>query len=439
MFCLSHEAALKPRPAMTDDPHEKRPHLWRPYTQMKTAAPALEVVSAGGVRLRLADGRELIDGVANWWTACHGHRHPHIVAAVEDQLRRLPHAMLGGLTHEPAERLAARLAALAPGDLDHVFFCESGSVSVEIAMKMAAQFWINQGQRGRTSFISFRGGYHGDTFATMSVCDPEEGMHALFKGVIPEQIIADLPVDDASAAAFEALLAREAGRAAAVLMEPLAQGAGGMRFHSAETVRRVRAACDRHGVLLIFDEIMTGFGRLGAMFAADECGVTPDIMTVSKALTGGTLPLAAAIASRRVFDAFWSDSPEAALMHGPTYMGNPLACAAANASLDLFEREPRLEQARALEDALTAALAPAWKFPGVVDVRAQGAISVIQMRALPNLDDLKARLVENGVWVRPFRDIIYLTPPLLIGPDDLAALARATLGATRDWAQANFA
>lgn len=422
---------------MTRTPH--KPHLWRPYTQMKTAAPALPVVSAEGVRLRLADGRELIDGVANWWTAAHGHRHPHLVTAVEAQLRVLPHAMLGGLTHEPAGRLAARLAALAPGDLDHVFFCESGSVAVEVAMKMAAQFWINRGERGRTKFISFRGGYHGDTFATMSVCDPEEGMHAHFKGVIPEQIIADLPTDDASAAAFEALMEREGPRAAAVIVEPLAQGAGGMRFHSLETVRRVRAACDRHGVLLIFDEIMTGFGRLGTMFAADQCGAAPDIMTVGKALTGGVLPLAAAIASRRVFDAFWSDDPQAALMHGPTYMGNPLACAAANASLDLFEREPRLEQAQALEDALTAGLAPAWSIPGVVDVRARGAIGVIQMRALPNLDDLKARLVANGVWVRPFRDIVYLCPPLMIGRQDLALLLNGTLAAARDWGLANFA
>ncbi len=421
---------------MADMP--KMPHLWRPYTQMKTAAAPLRVAGADGARIYLEDGRELIDGVSNWWTACHGHRNPHIVAAVEAQLARLPHVMLGGLTHEPAERLAARLAALAPGDLDHVFFSESGSVAVEVAMKMAVQFHRNRGEAARTKFVHFRGAYHGDTFAAMSVCDPGEGMHTLFRDALPQQIVANLPVDEASAAAFEALLAREAHRTAAVILEPLAQGAGGMRFHSPETVRRVRAACDRHDVLLILDEIMTGFGRLGAMFASDICGVVPDILTVGKALTGGVAPLAATIATRRVFEAFWSDDPAKALMHGPTFMGHPLACAAANASLDLFEREPRLEQARAMEDIFTAALAPAWNFPGVVDVRALGGIGVIQMHALPNLDDLKARLVGQGVWVRPFGGIIYLFPPLNIPRADLDALIAGTLAAARDWAQANF-
>ena len=413
-------------------------HLWRPYTQMKTTPAALPVVSAEGVRIRLADGRELIDGISSWWTVCHGYRHPHIIEAVKAQLDRVPHIMLGGLTHDPAERLAARLAALAPGDLNHVFFCESGSVSVEIAMKMAIQYWINQGVAGRTRFVAFRGGYHGDTIATMSVCDPDEGMHSLFAGSLPRQIIADLPVDADSVARFEAVLDAHAGEIAGVMTEPLVQGAGGMKFHSPETLRAMREACDARGLPLIFDEIMTGFGRLGTMFAAEKAGVTPDIMTVSKALTGGTLPLAAAIASKRIFNAFWSDEASAALMHGPTYMGNPAACAAANASLDLFEREPRLEQVAAIERTFARLLPAARDIPGIIDVRWQGAIGVIEMKGLPELDSLKADFVEAGIWVRPFNNIIYLMPPFVICDSDLELLINTCLAVTRRWAGRHF-
>jgi len=313
------------------------PHVWRPYCQMKTASPPLAVARTDGVRLYLEDGRVLIDGIASWWTACHGYNHPHIREAVTRQLETMPHVMFGGLAHEPAYRLAARMAALLPGDLNHVFFAESGSVAVEIAMKMALQFWINGGRKGRTKFLAFKGGYHGDTLATMTVCDPEEGMHALFAGVMPQQVIADLPTDAASEAALDAVLAERGGEIAAILVEPLVQGAGGMLFHDPDVLRRLRVLADRHDVLLIFDEIFTGFGRTGSLFAMQQAGIEPDIVTLSKALTGGTLPLSAAVASTRVFDAFWSDDPGAALMHGPTYMANPLACAAANASLDLFE------------------------------------------------------------------------------------------------------
>ncbi|WP_417489723.1 adenosylmethionine--8-amino-7-oxononanoate transaminase [Maricaulis sp.] len=423
----------------TSRPDPASLHLWRPYTQMKTTPAALPVTSAEGVRLHLADGRTLIDGISSWWTVCHGYRHPHIVEAVKDQLDRVPHVMLGGLTHDPAERLAARLAALAPGDLNHVFFCESGSVSVEIAMKMAIQYWINQGILGRTRFVAFRGGYHGDTIATMSVCDPDEGMHSLFAGSLPHQIIADLPVDAGSRARFEALLDAQAGEIAGVMTEPLVQGAGGMKFHSPETLQAMREACDARGLPLIFDEIMTGFGRLGTLFAAGKAGVTPDIMTVSKALTGGTLPLAAAIASKQIFNAFWSDQASAALMHGPTYMGNPAACAAANASLDLFEREPRLQQVAAIERAFARLLPAARDIPGVVDVRWQGAIGVIEMAGLPDLDSLKAEFVESGIWVRPFNNIIYLMPPFVIGDSDLEILINTCLGVTRRWAGRHFA
>ncbi|HKP79722.1 MAG TPA: adenosylmethionine--8-amino-7-oxononanoate transaminase, partial [Phenylobacterium sp.] len=302
------------------------PHVWRPYCQMKTAPPPLPVARTQGARLILEDGRELVDGISSWWTACHGYNHPHIREAVRAQLDRAPHVMFGGLAHEPAYRLAARLAGLLPGSLDHVFFAESGSVSVEIAMKMALQYWINRGVAGRTRFLSFLGGYHGDTLATMTICDPEEGMHSLFAGVLPAQIVVPLPVDDASEAALDALLAAQGGEIAAMLVEPRVQGAGGMLFHDDEVLRRLRRLADAHDVLLVFDEIFVGFGRTGDLFACEGAGVVPDIVTLSKALTGGTLPLSAAVARRHVFQAFWSDDPGAALMHGPTYMGNPLAC-----------------------------------------------------------------------------------------------------------------
>lgn len=409
-------------------------HVWLPYTQMKTTPVPLPVVATDGATVTLADGRVLIDGIASWWTACHGYNHPRIRAAVADQSARMPHFMLGGAVHEQAARLAARLAGHLPGDLDHVFFSESGSVSVEIAMKMAVQFWLNQGCRGRHRFVAFNGGYHGDTFAAMSVCDPEEGMHSLFKGAVAEQILLDLPVDAERRAAFDAALARQRDAIAAVVMEPLVQGAGGMRFHDPATVHFVRAACDRHGVLLILDEIMTGFGRTGSLFACTACDVVPDIITLSKALTAGTLPLAATIARRHVYDGFLSDDPDAALMHGPTQMGNALGCAAANASLDLFETEPRLDQVAAIAAHLEQALAPCRALPGVIDVRVKGAIGVVQVEDLKNNDALKRRFVEAGVWLRPFSDIIYTTPPFTIAPDQLSRITDAMVAVVKDWA-----
>ncbi|API58332.1 adenosylmethionine--8-amino-7-oxononanoate transaminase [Tardibacter chloracetimidivorans] len=402
-------------------------HVWLPYTQMKTAGAQLPVVSASGSRLKLADGRELVDGIASWWTAAHGYRHPHIETTVERQLKTLPHVMLGGLAHEQAYRLATRLAALLPADLDHVFFSESGSVAVEIAMKMAVQYWLNQGER-RTRFLSFTGGYHGDTLATMSVCDPDEGMHGMFRGVVPDQFVVDLTPDSVDAA-----LEKHGAEIAAVLVEPLVQGAGGMRFHDAEMLRHLRAACDRHGALLIFDEIFVGFGRLGeALFACEEAGVTPDIITLSKALTGGTLPLSATIARDRVFDAFLSDDPAKALMHGPTYMGNALACAAANASLDLFEQEPRLDQARAIGALLAERLEAVRGTPGVADVRTKGALGVIELTRMRDSDWLKARFIEEGIWLRPFGNIIYTTPPLTTDLDDVARIADVMVRVTRE-------
>ena len=403
-------------------------HAWLPYTQMKTATPPLAVARTEGSRIFLADGRVLIDGIASWWTACHGYNHPHIRAAVERQLAAMPHVMFGGMVHEGALTLARRLAGLLPGDLTRVFFSESGSVAVEVAMKMALQFWLNRGVRTRRQFVAFAGGYHGDTSGTMAISD---AMHEQFRDVLPQHRLVDLPHDDASAAALEELLARHADEIAAIVVEPLVQGAGGMRFHDAEVLRRIRRAADRHQVLLIFDEIFTGFGRTGTMFACDVAGVVPDIVTLSKALTGGTLPLAATVARAGVFEAFWSDDPAHALMHGPTYMGNALACAAANASLDLFEREPRLEQAGRIAAQLTAELARCRALPGVSDVRVKGAIGVVELERIDDLDRLRGEFVEQGVFIRPFGSVVYLTPALTIAEDELTRLTDAVYAVLR--------
>jgi adenosylmethionine-8-amino-7-oxononanoate aminotransferase len=402
-------------------------HVWLPYAQMRTARPPLPVARTQGCRIVLTDGRELIDGIASWWTACHGYNHPHIRAAVERQLGVMPHVMFGGLAHEPALTLARRLAALLPGDLDRVFFSESGSVAIEIAMKMAVQFWLNRGSAGRTRFVAFKGGYHGDTTGAMAVCDPDSGMHALFAGLLPEHFIVDLPRDEESAAALDRLLDRHAGEIAGILVEPLVQGAGGMRFHDAAVLRTLRAAADRYDLLLIFDEIFTGFGRTGSLFACTAAGVVPDVITLSKALTGGTLPLAATVATRRVFEAFWSEDPARALMHGPTYMGNALACAAANASLDLFAQEPRLREIADISVAMAQGLAPCRGMPGVKDVRVRGAIGVVELERIDSLDAMRARFADMGVFIRPFGSTVYLTPAFTISPDELATLTRAVV------------
>ncbi|MBA4793464.1 MAG: adenosylmethionine--8-amino-7-oxononanoate transaminase [Phenylobacterium sp.] len=407
---------------MSDWFDQGAPHVWRPYCQMKTAPAPLRVARTSGARIVLEDGRELVDGIASWWTACHGYNHPHIAQAITDQLARAPHVMFGGLAHEPAYRLAARLSALLPGDLDHAFFAESGSVSVEIAMKMAIQFHINEGRSGRSKFVSFLGGYHGDTLATMTICDPEEGMHSLFSGVMPAQHVVPLPRDAASEAALDALLAEKGQEIAALIVEPRIQGAGGMLVHDDAVLRTLRRLADRHGVLLIFDEIFTGFGRTGDLFVCEGAGVIPDIVTLSKALTGGTLPLSAAVARRRVFDAFWSDDPSAALMHGPTYMANPLACAAANASLDLFETGAWKADVARINAGLAEGLEPCRQAAGVVDVRTLGAIGVVEFETAVDAGALSRRFAELGCWIRPMGKVVYLTPPFVISEAELARL-----------------
>jgi adenosylmethionine-8-amino-7-oxononanoate aminotransferase len=399
-------------------------HIWLPYTQMKTATPPLPVASADGVRLRLADGRELIDGISSWWAAAHGYNNPHITGAMKAQIDRMPHVMFGGLVHEPALTLSRRLAEMLPGDLNRCFIAESGSVSVEVAMKMAAQYFINRGET-RTRFVHFRGTYHGDTLGTMAVCDPEEGMHSLFAGLLADNLLTDLPRTPEQAEQFTDYLKAHAHEVAAVITEPLVQGAGGMVFHQAETLRWLREACDAAGVLLIVDEIFTGFYRTGTRFAIEQAGIEPDMVTLSKALSGGVAPLSVCVAREAVFDAFYDDDPLKALMHGPTYMAHALGCAAANASLDLFEQEDYADKVAKIEGQLMAELAPCGFADNVKSVRVKGAIGIVQLQDARGIEALKPQFVERGVWIRPFRDIVYLTPPLVITPDDLLVLPHA--------------
>ena len=419
-------------PDMPDWQRQATDNLWPPYTQMRTTPIGLPVIEAEGVRIKLADGRTLIDGVSSWWSVCHGYRHPHIEQAVVNQLQKLPHIMLGGYQHEPAALLARRLADFCPGELNHVFFTDSGSVAIEVAMKMAIQFWLNNGIKGRYKFMHFRGGYHGDTFATMAVCDPEEGMHSHFSGVLTPQILAELPINDELYERLDNQMATNADALAGLLIEPLVQGAGGMIFHSEDVLKKVADLCQKHNILLIADEIMTGLGRLGEMVACQRADVTPDIITFSKTLTGGTVPLAATIASRRIFEAFLDDDPSKALMHGPTFMGNPIGCAAALASLDLFEQEPRLDQVKAIETQLIEELEPARELPAVKDVRVCGSIGVIETTGLGDVNILKKRFVEAGVWIRPFGNIIYTIPPYIIGQKDLTQITSAMVNLSKE-------
>jgi adenosylmethionine---8-amino-7-oxononanoate aminotransferase len=406
-------------------------HVWLPYAQMKTVLPTLPVVRTQGTRIILADGRELIDGIASWWTACHGYNQPHIREAVARQLNQMPHVMFGGLAHEQALTLARRLAALLPGDLSRVFFSESGSVAVEVALKMAMQYWINRGIPQRTRFVSFKGGYHGDTAGAMAVCDPEVGMHGPLVNLSPSHPVVDLPRDEATAHILDRVLDRYSDDLAGIIVEPLVQGAGGMLFHEPNALRRLRALADKYELLLIFDEIFTGFGRTGTMFACETAGVAPDIITLSKALTGGTLPLAATVATRKVFDAFWSDDPKKALMHGPTFMANALGCAAANASLDLFDSEPRIQQVAEISDQLSRGLEPCRALKGVRDVRIKGAVGVVEMAHIDDLNVLRARFIAEGVFIRPFGNVIYLTPAFTIAPEELKALTDAVVKVVR--------
>jgi adenosylmethionine---8-amino-7-oxononanoate aminotransferase len=410
--------------------------VWHPYGALPAQLPPLPVVSAEGVRLRLADGRDLIDGMASWWCAIHGYRNPALDAAVQTQLGRMAHVMFGGLTHEPGIRLVERLCELAPEGLERVFLADSGSVSVEVAIKLCLQYQRALGRESRTRLLTVRGGYHGDTAGAMAVCDPVGGMHSLFAGVLAEHVFAERPpdgfaagLDERWAAGVRKLAATHADQLAAVILEPVVQGAGGMRFHSPECVALLRNVCDEHGLLLVLDEIATGFGRTGAMFACEHAGVSPDVMCVGKALTGGYMTLAATICTAAVADAV-SSGEGGGLMHGPTFMGNPLACAVALASLDLLADGGWQGRVGAIEAGLRAGLEPARGLPGVADVRVLGAIGVVQLEHQVDVAAVTATAVEHGVWLRPFRDLIYAMPPYVIDGQDLTTVTDAMLAAT---------
>ncbi|KHF45364.1 adenosylmethionine--8-amino-7-oxononanoate transaminase [Saccharomonospora viridis] len=406
-------------------------HVWHPYGPMPATVPPLLVEEAAGVRLRLADGRELVDGMSSWWAAIHGYRHPALDTALTEQITRMSHVMFGGLTHEPAITLASALVDITPAGLEHVFLCDSGSVSVEVALKMCLQYWRSVGRRGKRRMLTWRGGYHGDTFHPMSVCDPEGGMHALWRGVLPEQVFVpappsgfDTPVDPSYADTLVRTVREHADELAAVVVEPVVQGAGGMQFHNPEYLRVLREVTEECGVLLVFDEIATGFGRTGTLFAAEHAGVTPDVMCVGKALTGGYLTMAATLCTFEVAEGI-SRGEVPVLAHGPTFMGNPLASAVANASLGLLSDGTWREEVRRIERRLRDGLAAARDVPGVVDVRVLGAIGVVQLDHPVDMAVATEALTSRGVWLRPFRDLIYTMPPYVTSDSDIDLITDA--------------
>lgn len=406
-------------------------HVWHPYAGMKNPQRPYFVESAEGVWLKLADGRKVIDGMSSWWAVAYGYRNPKIDAAVSEQLKKMSHVMFGGLTHEGAVKLAEKLVEMTPRNLQKVFFCDSGSVSVEVAMKMALQYWRALGNRNKTKFATVRGGYHGDTWHAMSVCDPVNGMHSLFSGGLPINFFVPRPEskfggewnpDDISP--MRRLLNESSSEIAAVILEPVVQGAGGMRFYHPQYLRELKKLCEACGVLLIFDEIATGFWRSGKMFACHWAETEPDIMCVGKALTGGYMSFAATLADEKIADAI-SDSEAGAFMHGPTFMGNPLACAAANAALDIARNGNILEKVLKIESGLKRGLEPLKNSAAVADVRVLGAIGVLEMREPIDVPAVQERLVENGVWLRPFGKLLYTMPPYVISESELRTVTDA--------------
>ncbi|SDH78733.1 adenosylmethionine-8-amino-7-oxononanoate aminotransferase apoenzyme [Actinokineospora alba] len=408
-----------------------RAHVWHPYGPMPGTHDPLVVESARGVRLRLADGRELVDGMSSWWAAIHGYGHPVLDAALAEQAGKMSHVMFGGLTHEPAVRLAAKLVEITPAPLQHVFLCDSGSVGVEVAIKMCLQYWRSLGQTRKTKLLTWRGGYHGDTFNPMSVCDPDGGMHSLWRGVLPVQLFAEAPPAEFEhdyVAHLAAVIEEHADDLAAVIVEPVVQGAGGMRFHDARYLHVLRELCLTHDVLLVFDEIATGFGRTGELFAADHAGISPDVMCVGKAMSGGYLSMAATLCTSRVADGI-SQGEVPILAHGPTFMGNPLASAVSLASIDLLLSQDWRSAVKRIESELTAGLAPARDLPHVRDVRVLGAIGVVQLDHPVDMAAATKAATDAGVWLRPFRDLIYTMPPFVSTTDDVATITEGILAA----------
>ncbi|MBF6088730.1 adenosylmethionine--8-amino-7-oxononanoate transaminase [Nocardia cyriacigeorgica] len=407
-------------------------HVWHPYGGFPATTEPLVVASASGTRLRLADGRELVDGMSSWWAAVHGYRHPVLDAALLVQSQRMSHVMFGGLTHEPAARLSELLVRLTPAGLDKVFLCDSGSVSVEVAVKMCLQYQRALGRPGKRRLLTWRGGYHGDTFTPMSVCDPDGGMHALWTDVLAEQVFVPAPprdFDPGYVAALGQAMGEHADELAAVIVEPVVQGAGGMRWHDPRYLTELRRLCDIHGVLLIFDEIATGFGRTGTFFAAEQAGVSPDVMCVGKALTGGYLTLAAAVCSTRIAETL--SAAHGGLMHGPTFMGNPLACAIAVASTELLLSRDWQGEVKRIESELESGLAPARELPAVTEVRVLGAIGVIELDHPVDMRAATDAAVAAGAWLRPFRNLIYTMPPFISSTDDVATITSAMVAAAR--------
>lgn len=416
-----------------------RRHVWHPYGPMPGRDEPLLVESAAGVRLRLAEPveghRELVDGMASWWSAIHGYRHPVLDEAAAGQLARMSHVMFGGLTHEPAVRLAKRLVDISPDGLEHVFLADSGSVSVEVAVKMCLQYWRSLGRGTKKRLLTWRNGYHGDTWNPMSVCDPDGGMHRLWSGVLPRQVFADAPPpgfgaepDPAYVRHLRELIAQHADELAAVVVEPVVQGAGSMRFHSPAYLRVLREACDEHDVLLILDEIATGFGRTGTLFAAGHAGITPDVMCVGKALTGGYLTMAATLCTSSVAEGI-SRGEVPVLAHGPTFMGNPLAAAVADASVGLLLDQDWAGEVRRIEAGLRDGLAPAGELPGVREVRVLGAIGVVELDRPVDMAAARRAAAREGVWLRPFRDMVYTMPPFVTDDADLARICAAVCAA----------
>ncbi|RUO34992.1 adenosylmethionine--8-amino-7-oxononanoate transaminase [Aliidiomarina soli] len=418
----------------SDDLQFDQTHLWHPYTSLTNPLPCYPVNSASGATLTLDDGRQLVDGMSSWWAAIHGYNHPQLNQALQQQAAQLSHVMFGGITHKPAVELARRLVAMTPAPLDAVFLADSGSVSVEVAIKMALQYQVSRQRSDKNMLLTVRGGYHGDTFAAMSVCDPVNGMHGLFQGVLPKHLFADAPTltphdrwDERDIDSLRTLLENNHNSLAAIILEPVVQGAGGMRFYHPTYLKRVRELCDQHDVLLICDEIATGFGRTGKLFACEHADVVPDIMCVGKALTGGYMTLAATIAQRHVAEQIGQGPGGGSLMHGPTFMGNPLACAVACASLDIIAEGHWQQQVAAISQQLERELARCNGLTAVNQVRVFGAIGVVELAEPLEMASTQAWLVEQGVWIRPFGRLLYIMPPYIIEPDQLRRLTDAML------------